>query len=392
MVALACYAAAASAQYPEQRENIVSKQLDLPEHAMCEPVSVPLCADMPYNTTIMPNLLGHLSQEEAGEQAHRFFPLVKYNCSVDLQAFLCSVYAPACPALPRPVPPCAHTCRSAKRACQHIINKFGFAWPESLRCDRFPEASDGAGCLGDGASPDALTQQPPLKEVTGMDFQCPVYFQTPGHLDYQLRVGEALVEDCGAPCDGMFYSAEESRLSRTVLGAIAALVLAIALFCWATFLLDRGRFPYPERPIIYMSVCYALISLCYVAGWWQGTALACDPPHEPPQHLEAEADLMIRAITQRDHNTPCTLLFMLQYLFTLAACAWWLVLTLAWFLMAGLKWSHEAVEQQAALFHAAAWAGPALATLGLVSTRRVEGGSRQHWEGHTVTLTASIKT
>jgi len=341
-----------------------------PGHDRCEPISMPLCRDMPYNSTQFPNLLGQHSQEEAGLQAHHFFPLVKYNCSAALPWFLCSVFAPACTAHARPLPPCRDTCEAARRGCEAQISAFGFAWPQSLACERFPAAAEDAACVGDGAAPDAATTPAPRRDVAGMAFQCPVYFQTPAGLDYALRVGPALVADCGAPCDGMFYGAEESALSRALLGAAAALCLAPTLLCVATFLLDTARFPYPERPIVYMSGCYACVSLCYVLGWCFGAAAACDAPHAPPRHLSAA--LMISAITQRS-GTLCTLLFMLRYGATLAAGVWWLLLTLTWFLMAGLKWSHEAVARLAAAFHAAAWAAPALATIGLVGARRVQG-------------------
>ena len=87
----------------------------------------------------MPNLLKHNTQEEAGMEVHQFFPLVKVQCSPDLHFFLCSVYVPVCTILDRPLPPCRHLCLSAKDGCEDLMNKFGFQWPESLDCNKFPE-------------------------------------------------------------------------------------------------------------------------------------------------------------------------------------------------------------------------------------------------------------
>lgn len=36
-----------------------------PSHNKCEPITIPLCTDLPYNMTIMPNLIGHTRQEDA---------------------------------------------------------------------------------------------------------------------------------------------------------------------------------------------------------------------------------------------------------------------------------------------------------------------------------------
>ena len=56
--------------------------------------------------TIVPNLLGHTKQEQAGMEVHQFFPLVKVQCPAHLQMFLCAVYAPVCTILEYPLPPC----------------------------------------------------------------------------------------------------------------------------------------------------------------------------------------------------------------------------------------------------------------------------------------------
>lgn len=62
----------------------------------CERIAIPLCADMRYNFTRMPNLLGHVTQQEAASQVHEFIPLVQVGCSRLLKFFLCAVYAPMC--------------------------------------------------------------------------------------------------------------------------------------------------------------------------------------------------------------------------------------------------------------------------------------------------------
>jgi len=48
-----------------------------PHHGRCEPITIPLCKDIQYNETIMPNLLKHQKQEDAGLEVHQFYPLVK---------------------------------------------------------------------------------------------------------------------------------------------------------------------------------------------------------------------------------------------------------------------------------------------------------------------------
>lgn len=59
------------------------------------------------------------------------------KCSKDIKMFLCTVYAPVCTVLNRPIEPCRHLCLSAKNGCVGLMEKFGFHWPEALECDKF---------------------------------------------------------------------------------------------------------------------------------------------------------------------------------------------------------------------------------------------------------------
>nr|XP_057909021.1 atrial natriuretic peptide-converting enzyme-like isoform X2 [Doryrhamphus excisus] len=102
----------------------------------CQSITVPLCKDLPYTQTIMPNSLGHRSQEDAGLEVHQFFPLVKVQCSPQLKPFLCSVYVPECMA-GKPRAPCRTQCEEARSGCESLMKQYGFQWPNSLRCEDF---------------------------------------------------------------------------------------------------------------------------------------------------------------------------------------------------------------------------------------------------------------
>ncbi|XP_053632050.1 frizzled-7-A [Cherax quadricarinatus] len=367
---------------PPGRVEHVSDLDMLPRHDRCEPITIRLCKDIQYNTTIMPNLLNHHTQEEAGMEVHQFFPLVKVQCSQDLHFFLCSVYVPVCTILDRPLPPCRHLCLSAKDGCEDLMNKFGFQWPESLDCNKFPADPHEALCVGENStSPPASSfpksdpdPRPPAgNPYAGKDFQCPAHFRVPKQQEYKLRVGGVEAADCGAPCNGMFFNEEELRFSRHWVGGWASVCLASTTFTVASFLADVRRFRYPERPIIFISMCYWFIAATYVVGLVQGERVACDEPWDPPQYLPELRDQMVRTITQGVDREWCTIVFMTLYFFSMAASIWWVVLTLTWFLAAGLKWSHEAIENNSAWFHLAAWAIPAIKTIIILATENVEG-------------------
>ncbi|XP_053667999.1 frizzled [Anopheles marshallii] len=401
----------------QQQETIVTHEVEpsvageeFQHHNRCEPITIPFCAGIPYNRTIMPNRFGHTKQEEAALEVHQYVPLVKIDCSPDLKFFLCLLYAPVCTILPYPLPPCRSLCESA-RACETIMKTFNFPWPENLECSQFPENSDGNLCVSKDNSSEttpvptsassagyptktvAAPYIPPHRKSAGssvgvggggvgagsgvvgthrdLGFICPVQLKAPTLMGYQLTIGGKVTKDCGAPCNSMFFSENERTVLKYWVGSWAAVCVASCLFTVLTFLIDSSRFRYPERPIVFLAICYLIVGCAYVAGLGAGDSVACREPFQ--SHIKIGRMQMLSTITQgHRQSTSCTVLFMALYFCCMAAFAWWACLALAWFLAAGLKWGHEAIESRSHLFHLVAWAIPAVQTIFVLALGKVE--------------------
>ncbi|XP_070071962.1 frizzled isoform X4 [Drosophila takahashii] len=170
----------------------------------------------------------------------------------------------------------------------------------------------------------------------------------------------------------MFFPERERTVLRYWVGSWAAVCVASCLFTVLTFLIDSSRFRYPERAIVFLAVCYLVVGCAYVAGLGAGDSVSCREPFPPPVKLGRLQ--MMSTITQgHRQTTSCTVLFMALYFCCMAAFAWWSCLAFAWFLAAGLKWGHEAIENKSHLFHLVAWAVPALQTISVLALAKVEG-------------------
>lgn len=360
-----------------QRESKTSDHDIIPDHGKCQPITVPFCLDMPYNTTFMPNLLNQ-NQEEAGYDVHLYSPLLKDKCGPDAQFFLCTVFLPVCTVMEFPLPPCRSLCIKARNGCEGIMRKFDFKWPEYLNCDQFPENQNERICVSRGeTTPTHPPGYPPISfrppehredfPVRDIGFVCPIHFKVPSILEYSFKVENKVEKDCGAPCHHMFFKEKERQFSRIWIGTWAILCSVSCLFTVCTFLIDTDRFRYPERPIIYLSLCYFMVSLAYVVGFYAGDSIACRDPFNL-HGFKTES-----TITQGTKYELCTILFMVLYFFSMASSIWWVVLTLTWFLAAGLKWGHEAIEANSQYFHLAAWAIPAVKTITILAMGKVEG-------------------
>jgi len=110
----------------------------------CEMIAVQMCRPvLRYNATSSPNLVGHESQPEAEHELNTFQPLLQYGCSSRLPFFLCAAFVPLCTEMVQSViGPCRQLCEDVRRHCEPVLNRFGFPWPSSLNCSRFPQQND----------------------------------------------------------------------------------------------------------------------------------------------------------------------------------------------------------------------------------------------------------
>ncbi|XP_074180745.1 atrial natriuretic peptide-converting enzyme isoform X3 [Rhinolophus sinicus] len=119
--------------------------------SQCEPITLELCMNLPYNHTNYPNYLGHRTQKEASIswESSLFPALVQTNCYKYLMFFACTILVPKCDVnTSQRIPPCRALCEHAKEHCESVLGIVGLQWPEDTYCNQFPEEnSDNQTCL-----------------------------------------------------------------------------------------------------------------------------------------------------------------------------------------------------------------------------------------------------
>lgn len=205
------------------------------------------------------------------------------------------------------------------------------------------------------------TPRTPGQPKRDYGFWCPRHLQTSSGEGYKF-LG---IDHCAPPCPNMYFTNHELEVAKSFIGIVSIFCLCATLFTFLTFLIDVKRFRYPERPIIYYSVCYSIVSLMYFLGFVLGNRTTCNKTDEKLHIGET--------VVLGSQNKGCTVIFMSLYFFTMAGTVWWVVLTVTWFLAAGRKWSCEAIEQKAMWFHTVAWGMPGFLTILLLALNKVEG-------------------
>ncbi|XP_053510886.1 atrial natriuretic peptide-converting enzyme isoform X2 [Artibeus jamaicensis] len=120
-------------------------------YGQCEPITLELCMNLPYNHTHYPNYLGHRTQKEASIswESSLFPALVQTNCYKYLMFFACTILVPKCDVnTSQRIPPCRALCEHSKGRCESVLGIVGLQWPEDTDCSQFPvENADNQTCL-----------------------------------------------------------------------------------------------------------------------------------------------------------------------------------------------------------------------------------------------------
>ena len=94
---------------------------------------------------------------------------------------------------------------------------------------------------------------------------------------YYNVVSTGGIINCVQPCQSAFFSKHEQKISNHLLTIFAILCFISSIFVMFTFLGNTERFRYPEKSIIFLSGCYIMISLGFLARlFWSREEIACD--------------------------------------------------------------------------------------------------------------------
>ncbi|XP_050418299.1 frizzled-5 [Patella vulgata] len=360
----------------------------------CLEITIPMCKGIGYNYTYMPNQFNHETQEEAGLEVHQFWPLVEIQCSPDLKFFLCSMYAPICMNnYKKHLPACRSVCERAKSGCAPLMRQYGFAWPERMNCENLPEYGQKDHLCMDVNTTDHNTPPPPASHpetkpivpggnppysvdsvptannpplptrptAPGCECTClaPLVPIKEGDKNYYNRMKTGGVSNCAVNCYSPYFGKDERTFATFWIGLWSILCCISTAMTVLTFFVDMQRFKYPERPIIFLSACYFMVSVGYIIRLIVGhEKVACDGD-------------MIRYETTGP--ALCTVVFLLVYFFGMASSIWWVILSFTWFLAAGLKWGQEAIASYSQYFHLAAWLIPSVKSIAVLAMSSVDG-------------------
>lgn len=370
------------------------------------------CSGINYTNFATPNLRNGTEEREIDAELLTYVILYSSGCSNALVHLLCAYYKPPChstvntPAFR--LPPCRELCLYVRQTCEPALMDFRatVTWPDHLNCEQFkpnnetvcfPGFSDlesyqskltlpiipAAATPVDVQRADRFWAPPttappsvtPCPSGACPSTNCPSRLR-PGNMsgDYLLYhlAGEP---NCGVPCRHSTHTSQASTVPAIVL-VFSILGIIATLFVIATFLIDRDRFQYPERPIVYLAVCYLIIMLVFLVG---STSKLADSPLACSPETSTSPSFVFQRLPQSNFDllTPqsggCVAVFVFLYFAVMASLVWWNILTFTWFLAAALKWAEEAIGKFWILYHFLAWGIPTVQTIIAMAVQLVDG-------------------
>lgn len=300
----------------------------------CEKISVSMCQGIGYNTTLMPNFVGHENQSEAASGLQNFSDILKHECSPYLRLFVCSVYVPMCSEyLPGAIPACRGLCEEVKNDCLPALLNAGLTWPQKIDCSRFPEP------------PDLCMQQPTEEDSNHHANQVNDLL-----IDDHIRGFKSSVKSCPRNtilidnncvkvCNSdSRYSASDRHLFEIWSGVGSLLCIIVTVFAFLTFMIEPKRFRWPARPILFLTICGFITSSMYLLRWILGS-FTCT----------GGASII------KPYNLLCVSIALVVTFCEFAFCMWWCIFCLVWYLSAAKEWSTEAIERTSQVLHAVTW-------------------------------------
>ncbi|KAH8416531.1 hypothetical protein KR222_007786, partial [Zaprionus bogoriensis] len=316
-------------------------------------------------------------------QIAKLLPLIESGCSKRARFLLCSALFPLCsPDVPRPVTACKSLCETVKEECAaNAMPELMQLWPQFLSCESLPQPENhelcmqipqettaaGAGANGSqpaaGASATAAAAGSRLDSLAGLGgFVCPQNFS-----GNPLNPAECLPQ-CQRDA---FHSTQQKKLTESLILGLSAVCFVLTLFALVTFWAEPTRFGYPERPVLFLCLCYNLFSVCYLERivFHQARSLAL--LQQEPGRAAGVGVGVARGTAPCALTPPCLASYISTSYLSLCAASWWLIFALCFYLSSHKKWSSEALEKRSGLFHVLAWVPPLAPPIAALLLERV---------------------
>lgn len=164
------------------------------------------------------------------------------------------------------------------------------------------------------------------------------------------------VYKCGADA---LYTTHQKKVIETCMLVFSVSCFIFTLFSLITFWTESTRFMFPERPILFLTLCYDLLSICFLLKIFYQKSITISQVEESNE-FNGISSIRTSDINANQCliNSQCLAYFIIINYLMISASFWWLIFGMCWWLSTAKQWSPEALERKSGLFHVLAWLVP----------------------------------
>uniref|UniRef100_A0A0N4U5J8 Frizzled-4 n=1 Tax=Dracunculus medinensis TaxID=318479 RepID=A0A0N4U5J8_DRAME len=265
-------------------------------------------------------LVGDESESDAENRFNTFDPLIKIRCSSQLKFFLCSVYFPMCTdKVPIAIGPCRPLCERVQMKCEPLLKEFGFPWPPSMNCSKFPlENNHDAMCMKGPTSDEEIpiaNEEPEYEQVENNIPSTTMRCTQPNTI-YMNRTGH-----CVPLCQSNHgYTTEDRESASAALFIMSLICIALTSVCLLTFCTRRNCLTaLPELSLFFSSLSFCISAIIYLFSLLYRNQISC----------MVYTSKSVFVVSGMQH-IPCTTVAILLYYFGTTGRLWWFFLCCTW--------------------------------------------------------------
>ncbi len=207
--------------------------------------------------------------------------------------------------------------------CESYYTRYGFIWPDALKCEQYPSSSENAICMDprkneapSKPSPKLSSSRPSQSSSSSSSASLSLSSccQCNTSLGYRLIDDDQGRKKCLPPCHSPYFSDEQSKSMMNIWLTFLSFLCAISCaFVLLTFFIDITRFKYPQRPMIFLALCYFFVSCGYLIRLGLGHEhVACRLETKVRRQIQNEKEKEYRMLLFRLNHHPTFNLFVSQ--------------------------------------------------------------------------------
>ncbi|MFH4981534.1 hypothetical protein AB6A40_008243 [Gnathostoma spinigerum] len=223
--------------------------------------------------------------------------------------------------VPIAIGPCRPLCERVRAKCEPVIREFGFPWPVSMNCSKFPlENNDDSMCMKG-----PMNEEPNDISAKHEEFDMNSFPMEPQVTRTKCTDPTTIYMNRTALCVPLCHSnhgftKSDLEMAHSLLFVMSLLCVVLTSVCFVTFCFRRQcLMALPETSLFFCSICFAVSAVVYLFSLLYKDQISC---------MRYTTRLIF--VSSGVQHIPCTTVAIILYYCGTTGRLWWFILCCSW--------------------------------------------------------------